>query len=65
VNNHDNHWKELCHAILNEPDPVKLQELARKLNDELEAQEKETAQKRNNSYLFPAAGASKPETGYL
>jgi hypothetical protein len=65
VNNHDNHWKELCQAILNEPDPVKLQELARKLNDELEAQERETAQKRNKSYFFPAAGASKPETGYL
>jgi hypothetical protein len=64
VNNHDNHWKELCQAILNEPDPVKLQELARTLNDELEAQEKETAQKRNQSYFFPASGASKPETEY-
>ena len=51
MNNHpnDNRWKELCQAILDEPDPVKLQELARMLNDELEAQEKEAEEKRSDA----------------
>jgi len=48
MNDHsnDHRWKELCQAILNEPDPVKLQELAIMLNDELEAREKETTERR-------------------
>jgi hypothetical protein len=67
VNNHpnDNHWRELCQAILNEPDPVKLQELARMLNDELEAREKETKEQRSRSYVLTGAGPNKPVQGYL
>jgi hypothetical protein len=67
VNNHpnDNRWKELCQAILDEPDPVKLQELARMLNDELEAQEKEAEEKRSKSYVLPVTGLNKSVPGYL
>jgi hypothetical protein len=57
----DHRWKELCQAILDEPDPVKLQELARMLNEELEAREKETIETRNKSYVMAAAAQSKRE----
>lgn len=57
----DHRWKELCQAILDEPDPVKLQELARMLNEELEAREKETAERRGKSYVLTAAVPNKPE----
>lgn len=35
----DLRWRELCEAILNEPDQVKLHELISMLNDELEERE--------------------------
>ena len=57
----DHRWKELCRAILDEPDPVKLQELARMLNEELEAREKETTERRSKSYVLTAAVSNKPE----
>jgi hypothetical protein len=47
----DHRWKELCQAILDEPDPAKLQELARLLNEELEAREKEATERRVKSYV--------------
>lgn len=46
----DLRWKELCQAILDEPDPAKLHDLAEKLNKELKARENET-QQRINSHL--------------
>jgi hypothetical protein len=57
----DHRWKELCQAILDEPDPVKLQELARMLNEELGAREKETTERRSKSYVLTAAAQNKPE----
>ena len=60
----DHRWKELCQAILDEPDPVKLQELARLLNEELEAREKETTERRGKSHVLAAAGSTKPETEF-
>lgn len=38
-------WKELCQAILDEPDPAKLHELAELLNQELKAREIRTQQR--------------------
>ena len=63
MNDHpkDYRWKELCQAILDEPDPVKLQELARLLNEELEAREQETTARRSESYAFAAAAPNKAE----
>ena len=63
MNDHpkDYRWKELCQAILDEPDPVKLQELARLLNEELEAREKETTERRSESYALAAAVPNKAE----
>ena len=46
----DRRWRELCQAILDEPDPGKLHELAMLLNDELKARETGT-QERINSHL--------------
>jgi hypothetical protein len=65
VNDHpsDYRWKQLCQAILDEPDPVKLQELARLLNEELEARENETKEIRNKKYIAHFDGDGKPETG--
>jgi hypothetical protein len=57
----DHRWKELCQAILDEPDPVKLQELTRMLNEELEAREKETTERRSKSYVLTAAVSNKRE----
>jgi hypothetical protein len=39
-NKNDRRWRELCEAILEEPDPVRLQYLAEMLNSELEKREK-------------------------
>jgi hypothetical protein len=63
VNDHPKNyrWKELCQAILDEPDPVKLLELVRLLNEELEAREKETNETRNKCYTLTAAAQNKPE----
>jgi hypothetical protein len=63
VNDHpnDHRWKELCQAILDEPDPEKLQELARMLNEELEAREKETTERRGKSYVLTAAVPNRRE----
>ena len=38
-NPNDRRWRELCAAILEEPDPVRLQYLAEMLNTELEKRE--------------------------
>ena len=46
----DSRWMELCQAILDEPDPAKLHELAILLNEELKARETGT-QERINSHL--------------
>jgi len=35
----DHRWRELCEAIVEEPDPVRLQYLAEMLNKELEQRE--------------------------
>ena len=35
----DLRWRELCEAILNEPNPARLHELISMLNDELEERE--------------------------
>ena len=63
MNDHpkDHRWKELCQAILDEPDPVKLQELARMLNDELETRERETTERRNETFALAAAVPNKSE----
>jgi hypothetical protein len=60
----DHRWRELCQAILDEPDPVKLQELARMLNEELETRETET-QKSNRSYVLTAAAPNKSGPEHL
>jgi len=39
-NTNDHRWRELCEAIVEEPDPVRLQYLAELLNKELEQREK-------------------------
>ena len=39
-NSNDRRWRELCEAILEEPDPERLQYLAEMLNTELEKREK-------------------------
>ena len=57
----DHRWKQLCQAILDEPDPVKLQELARMLNEELEAREKEITERRSKSYVLTAAEPNRRE----
>jgi hypothetical protein len=56
----DHRWKELCQAILDEPDPEKLQELASMLNEELEAREKESKERRSR-YVLAAAASNTPE----
>ena len=56
----DHRWKELCQAILDEPDPVKLQELASMLNEELEGREKESKERRSK-YVLTAAMSNTPE----
>jgi len=38
-NTNDHRWRELCEAIVEEPDPVRLQYLAEMLNRELEQRE--------------------------
>jgi hypothetical protein len=40
-NKHDEHWKELCAAIVQEPDSKRLLELVEKLNQILEEREEE------------------------
>jgi hypothetical protein len=39
-------WKDLCEAIMREPDPRKLMELVEKLNQTLEERENESKAKR-------------------
>jgi hypothetical protein len=39
-------WKDLCEAIMREPDPRKLMELVEKLNQTLEERENELKAKR-------------------
>lgn len=41
-NNHDERWKELCEAIVREPDSKRLMELVEKLNRILEEREGES-----------------------
>jgi hypothetical protein len=41
----DRRWRELCQAIIDEPDPAKLHDLAKLLNDELKAREDNTQQR--------------------
>lgn len=38
---HDERWKELCEAIVEEPDSKRLMELVEKLNQVLDEREKE------------------------
>jgi hypothetical protein len=38
---HDERWKELCEAIVDEPDSKRLMELVKKLNQVLDEREKE------------------------
>ena len=40
-NKHDQHWRELCEAIVQEPDSKRLMELVEKLNEILEEREEE------------------------
>jgi hypothetical protein len=47
----DYRWRQLCQAILDEPDPVKLQELARLLNEELEARENVIKEIKSKNYV--------------
>jgi len=49
-------WKELCEAIMREPDPQKLLELVEKLNLTLEERENELKAKRGvpRSFSSPA-----------
>jgi hypothetical protein len=65
VNDHPNdyRWKQLCQAILDEPDPEKLQELAQLLNQELEARESETKEikSKNKNYVSRFEGDGKAE----
>lgn len=41
-NNHDERWKELCEAIVREPDSKRLMELVEKLNRILEEREEQS-----------------------
>jgi hypothetical protein len=45
-------WKELCEAIMREPDPQKLLELVEKLNLTLEERENELKAKRGEPRSF-------------
>jgi hypothetical protein len=45
-------WKELCEAIMREPDPQKLMELVEKLNLTLEERENELKAKRGEPRSF-------------
>jgi hypothetical protein len=42
-NKHDDRWRELCEAILREPDSKRLMELVEKLSEELEERDKKVA----------------------
>ena len=54
---HNERWKELCQAIVDEPDSTRLMELVSKLNRVLE--ERETAfQRRNDGHGRGANGAA-------
>ena len=54
-NNHDERWRELCEAIVQEPDSKRLMELVEKLNHVLDEREKDKIVKRQ-----PAAPTSQP-----
>jgi hypothetical protein len=45
-------WKDLCEAIMREPDPQKLMELVEKLNLTLEERENELKAKRGEPRSF-------------
>jgi hypothetical protein len=48
-NKHDERWRELCEAIMHEPDSKRLMELLEKLNRILEEGEKNRGSKRQPS----------------
>lgn len=58
--NTDGRWRDLCEAILREPDPQKLQELAGKLNDELQIREIRNRERINSHQA--ALRAARPRT---
>lgn len=47
-NTHNDRWRELCQAIVEEPDSNRLMELVTKLNRVLEERETEVSRLRNN-----------------
>ncbi len=49
INPQDDHWKDLCEAILREADSKRLMELVEKLNRTLEEREEESDSRNQNS----------------
>ncbi len=49
INPQDDHWKDLCKAILREADSKRLMELVEKLNRTLEEREEESDLQNQNS----------------
>jgi hypothetical protein len=48
-------WKDLCEAIMREPDPQRLMELVEKLNQTLEERENELRAKRGGPRSFTSS----------
>lgn len=49
INPQDDHWKDLCEAILREADSKRLMELVEKLNRTLEEREEESDLQKGNA----------------
>jgi hypothetical protein len=56
-NQHEEHWRELCEAIVREPDSERLMKLVEKLNRILEEREGEKRKKTTPLQSEPTFGA--------